>query len=198
MSCWIGFGNEPAWEPGVLTRLEERACWLRKVCCLDQQVQCLEQAAFFCRMARQSDNLLHLPCLQVPLAATSSAVVRGEQEAAASTGAEQDAAAGARTRGASALLAVPRAEADTALLRRSPRGKPAVQHGTLRQPAEADTALLRRSSRVKPAVQLGTLRQPEEADTTYCEGLLELSPLSSVEHCVNLKKLNLNEPQLAL
>ena len=29
-------------------------------------------------------------------------------------------------------------------------------------------------------------------DLSYCEGLLDLDPLSSMERCVNLKKLNLN------
>ena len=204
MGSWFGFGNEPAWIPGYLSRFEERACWLHKVWCLDSQVQSLEAASFFGRAAKQHDGALPQlqSCAQTPLlaagradpadgAVSSPPEARGEQEAAALTVAEQDATTGARTRGEPALLIpeaeprleksgnhehqrtqlpretallAPRADTEPLLLQKSPRPRPAVQHGTLRQPDEADTAPLRRSPRVKPAVQLGTLRQPKETE----------------------------------
>ena len=87
----LGFGNGPAWTPGYLSRLEERACWLHKVFCLDSQVQNLEAASFFGRAARQHDGaLLQLPCYlqsSPPAAgpaegsAGSPSEARGEQEA---------------------------------------------------------------------------------------------------------------------
>lgn len=57
-TVYTGFGNAPAWVPGILSREEERGHWIHKVGCLDQQVHCLEQAAFFGKLARQCDALL--------------------------------------------------------------------------------------------------------------------------------------------
>ena len=54
----LGGMDVPAWTPGYLTRLEERACWLHKVWCLDSQIQSLEAASFFGRAAKQYDEAL--------------------------------------------------------------------------------------------------------------------------------------------
>ena len=135
----LGFGNEPAWTPGCLSRFEERACWLQKVWCLDSQVQSLEAASFFGRAAKQHDGALQQlqSCVQIPLlaagragpaegAVSSPPEARGEQKAAALIAARQETTTGARTRG------------EPSLLQKSPRPKPAVQHGTLRQPEKTE------------------------------------------------------------
>ena len=67
MCSRVGFGNVPSWRPGILSREEERGHWVHKVCCLDLQIQCLEQASFYSRLAMQSDIWLQTTCLQAPL-----------------------------------------------------------------------------------------------------------------------------------
>ena len=158
----LGFGNEPAWTPGCLSRFEERACWLHKVWCLDSQVQSLEAASFFGRAAKQHDGALQQlqSCVQVPLLASGRAgpaegavssppEARGEQKAAALIAARQETTTGARTRG------------EPSLLQKSPRPKPAVQHGTLRQPEKTEPKLV--STRGKKWKWSADHEDPEES-----------------------------------
>ena len=140
----IGFRNEPVWQPGFLSREEERACWVQKVTCLDQQAHCLEQAAFFCRLAKQSDALLQLWDVDVRGAETRGAgELRqpGETEPGLAKTRDHEHQRVQPFSALSGTHVTSGANAETELLQESPRPRPAVLHGTLRQPKETEPRL---------------------------------------------------------
>jgi chemotaxis protein histidine kinase CheA len=155
--------------PGVLSREEERTCWIQKVTNLDQQVHCLEQAAFFGRLARHCDALLQ------PLDfGTRGAEIRGagtlrQPEETEPRLAKSEDHEHQRTQLPSALPAThvtSGANAEPESLQESPRPQTAVLHGTLRQPEKTEPGLAKSEDHEHQRTQLPSqAHATSEADT---------------------------------